>query len=664
MCGITAIVSDHQADHARLGEMTELLRHRGPDSGGLRPSARVSLGHRRLAILDLSEAAGQPMSNENGSIHLVCNGEIYNYKEKTAELKAKGHVFRSDSDCEVLLHLYEEHGDAFLEQVNGMFAFVLSDERRGRVLAAVDRFGKKPLYYAVSGDQLILASEMKSLLIFPWIGRDIDPLAVDRYLCLRYVPAPMTILKSVRKLEPATMLTCAEGRCSVRTYWKPRHRPSAGFDDSSVDAFESLLKDAVKLRLQSDVPLGLYLSGGIDSSAVAGMMRSLTQGRLVSFTLSVDYEHNERRRAQAVAKHLDIEFNPVSVAPEDFGLLPAITYHLDEPFGDLISMPAFLLAKKTKEKLTVALTGDGADEVLGGYFHQRVMCGWDRWKPWLRLPGSGRALSRLLDCVPTAVLNRFFDYPAELGEREKGKLSLALGRCGGFGSFYEGLTSTFSQPERDALYAPSWRSQASADPLAQAIDRDMASFSDFPYLSRLGLLDLKYWIPYSVVFRLDKLNMAHAVETRSPFLDYRVVEMALNLPREGKVAKGRNKEILRRVIERMFPPQFREKGKQAFYMPVPPRYRRPFFDWASSLLSKESVERRGLFLWPRVESLLQAFASEESMLLNRQLTALAMLELWFQTFVDREAPAGGAVEAGGRASPAPSGKGWAAGGAA
>ncbi|MBI5210452.1 MAG: asparagine synthase (glutamine-hydrolyzing) [Elusimicrobia bacterium] len=643
MCGITAIVSDDRSDHARLGEMTGLLRHRGPDGGGERRRGAVSLGHRRLAILDLSDAAAQPMSNEDGTLHLACNGEIYNYKEKTAELKAKGHVFRSGSDNEVLLHLYEEHGDAFLEQVNGMFAFVLSDERQGRVLAAVDRFGKKPLYYAASEGRLVLASELKSLLVFPWVGRDVDPLAVDRYLSLRYVPAPLTILKSVRKLEPATMMVCAGGRRSVGTYWRPLPRGAAGFGDASVDAFEALLKDAVRLRLRSDVPLGLYLSGGVDSSAIAAMARSLTRGRLVSFTLSVEYEHDERRRAEAVARHLDIEFNPVTVAPEDFGRLPAIAYHLDEPFGDLIGLPAYLLAEKTKEKLTVALTGDGADEALGGYFHQKVMLGWDRWKPWLRLPGSGRALSRALDCVPASVLNRFFDYPADLGEREKGKLSRALARCGGFGAFYEGLTSTFSQPEKDALYAPSWRVQAPAEPLSEAVDRDMASFSGFPYLSRLGLLDLKYWLPYSVLFRLDKLNMAHAVETRSPFLDFRVVEMALNLPRAGKVAGGRNKEVLRRVIERLFPPQLREKGKQAFYMPVPPRYRRPFFDWASSLLTKESVERRGLFRWPVVESLLLAFEKEESMLLNRQLTALAMLELWFRTFADRGVPAGGAA---------------------
>jgi asparagine synthase (glutamine-hydrolysing) len=634
MCGITAIISSEPDDHRLLKSMTEIIKHRGPDNFGYYQKRDISLGYSRLAILDLTEAGNQPMHNEDGSVCLICNGEIYNYMETSKELKAKGHIFKSKSDCETLLHLYEEYGEDFLEHVNGMFAFVLWDERKRRLLAAVDRFGKKPLYYALKPGRLAIASEMKSLLVLPWVERELDPLATDRYLALRYVPAPLTILKSVRKLEPSTILTYQSEHLMTARYWRPQRSDLIVYDSNAVDRFQELFTDAVRKRMQSDVPLGLYLSGGVDSSAVAGVMRPFSTEKLISYTLTIDYKYDEREKAKNIADHLNVEFNPVNVGQEDFDLLPKIMYHLDEPFGDLLCIPSYILARKAKEKLTVILTGDGADEILNGYFHQKIMRSWNHWKPFISMRGMNRVLSSTAKLMPASVLNVFFDYPDRLGKRERIKLAQTLSKCRSFGAFYEGITSCISQEDKLRLYLPSLTAQLSGRSLNEEFDQTIEAFQEYPFLSRLSLLDLKYWIPFSVLFRLDKLNMAHAVEVRSPFLDYRIVEMALNLSDEGKLNKNRNKEILRALIERLYPPPLREKGKQAFYMPLPYQFRQKFFSWINDLLNKGSIERRGLFQWIYVKELLDSFKIQESMLVNRQLMTLAMLELWFRVFMD------------------------------
>lgn len=635
MCGITAVISPDPADQALLEPMTSLLRHRGPDAEGFWRGDGVGLGHRRLAILDLSPTGAQPMCNESQSVQLVCNGEIYDYQEHNRRLAAGGHHIRSRSDCETLVHLYEDFGAGMLERINGMFALALWDQSEQRLLAAVDRFGKKPLYYVALGGRLILSSELKSLLLFPWVARDPDPEAVDRYLSLRYVPAPLTILKAARKLEPGSFLEWQNGRATMRTYWKPTPQTFGPYCPAQVDQFQDLLTDSVRLRLQSDVPLGVYLSGGVDSSAVAAIMSPMAQGERVSYSVGFDYAHNELPRAERIASHLGFAFNPVTVTGDDFKLLPAVAYHLDEPFGDLLALPAYLLAREAKRMLTVVLTGDGADEILSGYFHQRIMLLRGRFQGLLRAPGVGPTLATALRAVPAALLDRFFDYPDRLGRREKEKLAQALQGISGFGTFYEGVTSCFSPQDKLAALAPGWLGQGES--LAECVDRDLAGYDGFSFLSRLSLLDLKYWIPFSVLFRLDKMNMAHAVETRSPFLDYRLVEMALNLPDEAKRSHIRNKEILRAVIDRLFPPDLREKGKQAFYMPMTQAYRTTYLAWLDDMLAPPAVSRRGIFRVHYVREQRESFLTG-SMLSGRQLTAMAMLEQWFRVFVDSRAP--------------------------
>ncbi|RKY32028.1 MAG: asparagine synthase (glutamine-hydrolyzing) [Candidatus Omnitrophota bacterium] len=625
MCGITGIFSADHSDHDLLEAMTERLKHRGPDDRGFFYDKKISLGHRRLAVIDTTSAGRQPMTNEDDSIYLVCNGEIYNYREKTSQMKARGHRFKSESDCEVLLHLYEEYGENLLDEVNGMFAFAIWDSRRNRMLIAVDRFGKKPLYYAIDNGRLIFASELKSLLFFNWINKDLDYAAIDRYLSLRYIPAPLTIFKQVKKLQQATMLIWQDGAAAIRRYWAPKAGNSANFNQ--------LLTDAVRLRLQSDVPLGIYLSAGIDSAAIAGLMRPLIEDKKESYTVSFPYKYDEYPRAERMARYLDFGSNRISVTENDFNLMPQIMYHLDEPFGDLLCLPSFILAKRAKEKLTVVLTGDGADEIFNGYLHQRLMLIRNKYRNILEKRRVNTILSSLFKIMPLSLLNMFFEYPDRLGQRERIKLSQGLLVCADFSSFYESITSCFTEDDKKRLYLQDFTKGINHESLADEYKREIKKHSSFSFSSRLSLLDLKYWIPFSLIYRLDKMNMASAVETRSPFLDFRVVENALNLPDELKMNRRRDKEIIRRLVERLYPAAYREKGKQAFYIPMVSSYENRYRQWVSELLTCETVKRRGFFQWSYIEDLF-TLSKNKSMLATRQLTSLAMLELWFKVFYD------------------------------
>lgn len=639
MCGIAGIFSPDPADLEIIDRFTDLLRHRGPDDRDVVRVAGAALGHRRLSIIDLSPAGRQPMTNEDGSLFLVCNGEVYNYLELRADLVARGHRLRSGSDCEVLLHLYEEYGDDFLAQVNGMFALALWDARRRRLIAAVDRFGKKPLYYAhdAAGERLALASELKSLLLLPWVDRTVSPLAIDRYLALRHVPAPLTIFTGAAKLAMATQLVWEPGRPPVvRRYWRPCPLEAMGVE-AAVERFEALLTDAVRLRLQSDVPLGVYLSGGVDSAAVAGLMRRLSEGERIAYTVGFDYPHDERERAARVARHLNFACRPVTVGAADFAAMGRLAWHLDEPFGDLIALPAWLLAKAAKRELTVVLTGDGADEILNGYFHQKLMLLRQRFDGLLRLPTVAPAASALVRAVPAGLLDRLFDYPDTLREWEKLKLADALAVSHHFAGFYEAVTSCFSPVDKAGLYSGAFAAQTAHAPLGAEIAATMAEGEGFSLLSRLSLIDIRYWIPFSVICRLDKLTMAHAVEARSPFLDGRVVEASLSFPDQAKLTRTANKVALRRLVGRLYPPELWEKGKQAFYMPMLPAYRNAYLEWTGGLVNQKSVEARGLFRWLWVEAALQR-AQGGSMLALRQLTTLAMLEQWFQVMTGDRPP--------------------------
>lgn len=628
MCGIVGIWSPHPEDHKSLDSCMAAIRHRGPDGSGKYQdlSQGISLGHQRLAILDLSNNGAQPFSSSEAGVHLVCNGEIYNYKELRKHLSQKGYQFKSESDNEVLLSMYLEYGVNMLEHINGMFAFIIWDQRSKKIFAATDRFGKKPLYYAQKEGRIVFASELKALLKFEWVGRTINKTAVDRYLALRYVPAPMTMFQEVQKLPAATMLQIdQQKKVHTKKYWQPRKKDQIVYDERAKQDFMELLFDSVSLRTQSDVPLGLYLSGGVDSSTIGHILKEIKGSHHDAYSLDVDYAYNEVDKAREISDCLGFNFHSITLTKDDFQLLPEIIYHLDEPFGDLLALPSYVLAREAKKKFSVVLTGDGADEIFAGYIHQKVMLSWQQHQYLFKRP-LNTLFSTTTQMIPPKILNHFFDYPSELQKSEKNKIVHALKHSYDFGKFYDALTTSFNEFERHSLTG--FNPEQS---FAEEIKHQMEGFEQdgFSFLSQLGMLDLHHWIPFSLINRLDKLNMAHAVENRSPFLDYRVVEFALNLCDEGKFHAKKNKIILREAYKKIKAPSLPDNKKQAFYMPLTADLKSTLLQYCENYLTENNLNDVGIVNGSVVKNLMQEFQHpQSSMLINRKIVSLLTLAMW------------------------------------
>ena len=603
MCGIGGMAGG--VDRGVLTRMMTSLQHRGPDDAGEYVDDHVALGHRRLSIIDV-RGSHQPISNEDGTLHLVANGEIYNYRELRAGLAERGHRFTTDGDCETILHLYEEKGDACVERLNGMFAFALWDARKGRLRIARDRLGIKPLLYSVSGGSLLFASELKALLAGPRVDRQIDPEGLDLYLTFRYVPAPWTILKGIRKLPPGHALVWEKGEVSVRQYWSlpepGEHRGSTDMASAAEEVREKLL-DAVGHRLISDVPLGAYLSGGLDSSVIVGMMSQASPDPVSTFSVGFrESGYDESAHARAVAEHFGTDHHALTVERDaSFAELPRILWHLDEPVADAAAIPTYQMARATKEHVTVVLTGEGADELFAGYSHYKFLT----WTGRL-----GRAL------IPFGLLSpvsRLGGYFANIGDRVKAYLA---------------LKSVFTARERSALLADAQASDLAHDLVA----RYMGPAASGDRLDQLLRCDLALWLPDDLLVKVDRMTMAHAVEARVPFLDHRFVEHVMGLPSRFKLSGTTGKALLRRVGADLLPARTATRRKQGFSVPVE-RWLRDH-DLLMALLGPEAIERRGLLRPGPVAAL--ADRGGHNVFTRRQLWSLVTLELWCRVMLDRD----------------------------
>ncbi|HEV8585526.1 MAG TPA: asparagine synthase (glutamine-hydrolyzing) [Methylomirabilota bacterium] len=552
MCGIAAQVSlrrDLAIDPDAVRAMTRALAHRGPDGQGeyLAPDGAAALGHRRLSIIDLV-TGGQPIFNEDHTIAVVLNGEIYNFEALRARLEQAGHRFATQSDTEAIVHLYEERGVGCVSELRGMFAFVLWDARAGRLLAARDRVGKKPLYYAEHGGRLSLASELGALDRLPDLPRTLDAEAIDLYLTHSYVPSPATVLAAVRKLPPAHTLVVERGVVSVDRYWSPPARTVEIGEADAVTQLTRTLEEAVRLRLIADVPLGCFLSGGVDSSIVVALMTMISGRPVRTFSIGFDREaYSELPYARRVAEIFKTEHEEFVVKPDAAEVLPDLAERFGEPFGDSSALPVWYLAQLARSRVTVALNGDGGDELFGGY-------------PWYatgaRLAGAARRVPRLARAVLRGPLGRRLGA-ALPGAYAKGLDLLAREDAGRFAA----LRRTLEPPVRAALYAPGFAARVGDAALAYleaAYPRDAGGDA----LRAMALTDITTYLPEDLLVKVDRMTMAHALEGRSPFLDAEVVELALASPmRPGK-------RILKRAFGPLFPPGFLDRPKMGFSAPV------------------------------------------------------------------------------------------------
>ena len=638
MCGIAGAVwfdPEKALDRATLDRMTSVLAHRGPDDCGALERPLISrapyadipgaaLGHRRLSIIDLDRGQ-QPLSNEDGTVWVTFNGEIYNYRDLRRRLEGAGHVFRSGSDTETLVHLYEDEELGMFEHLNGMFAFALWDAVRGRLVLARDRLGKKPLVYRLEQGRLLFASELKSLLEVESVPRSVDPQALDEYLTYGYVPHPRTMLEGIAKLPPAHYAVYAGDRLTVHSYWRPdfsRQSQRKLADDAAE--LRSLLTSAVALRMQSDVPLGAFLSGGVDSSAVVGLMHEQSQQPIKTFSIGFDWpDFDETAYAEEVARRFQTEHHTFRVEAKAAELLPKLAWHYDEPFADSSALPTYCLAKLAREHVKVALTGDGGDELFAGYLRYRAM----------RLASAAGRLPRSLWRVAAAGAfeglgaggaqtswvrraNRFAAAMLEPPERR-----------------YLQLISTFNESWRARLYQDSFlRALPNADP-AELLAEPFRHARTRDPVTQASLADLVTYLPCDLLTKVDIASMAHGLECRQPLLDYRVVELAVAMPIEHKLHRGRSKLVLRRAVADLLPRSVARRRKMGFGVPLARWFRGELGDFARDVLLDGKLAGRGYF---RPLALERLWSEHQSGRFDHgpRLWSLMMLELWHRTWID------------------------------
>ena len=610
MCGIAGFFSPGgtgQEAAPTIRRMTDTLLHRGPDDGGVWEDSRsgIALGNRRLAVVDLSPEGHQPMLSACGRYVLAFNGEIYNFRELREELEGLGQAFRGHSDTEVMLAAIVRWGlDAALARFNGMFAFALWDRRERALHLLRDRLGEKPLYYSWMGGALLFGSELKTLKAHPRFMGSISRDALALYLRHNYVPAPYTIYEGVRKLPPGTRLTVDEaGNGSEPVpYWSAKEaaergvaNPFAGSAGEAATELDVLLRDAVKLRMEADVPLGAFLSGGIDSSTVVAMMQA--QSGLPVKTFSIGFheaDYSEAEHARAVARHLGTDHTELYVTPKEaMSVIPRLPTLYDEPFSDSSQIPTFLVSELARSQVTVSLSGDGGDELFCGY--GRYEKGRDLWGKIGRVPlPVRRASSHALSAIPAGALNGRLDRVV----RGTGK----YGRPGALGDNLHKLAKVlaFDRPEELYLWLVShWKDPsslvigASEPPTALTDD---ARWADVPsFMERMMYLDTVSYLPDDILVKVDRASMGVSLEARVPLLDHRVMEFAWTLPLSIKVRDGQSKWLLRQVLYRYVPRELIERPKMGFGVPVGAWLRGPLREWAEGLLSKRRLSEDGFF---------------------------------------------------------------------
>jgi asparagine synthase (glutamine-hydrolysing) len=624
MCGICGVARRDRAPVPKnlLEKMNAVMLHRGPDGEGFHTGAGIGLAMRRLAVIDL-QTGDQPISNEDGTAWIVCNGEVYNFPELRIDLEKRGHTFRTHTDVECVLHMYEEYGVDCLQHLRGMFAFAIWDDKKQTLLIARDRLGKKPLYYTVRDNTLTFASELTCLLAVLPQKPTVDMQAVDLYLSLQYIPEPQTVYTDVFTLLPAHTLLWQQGDLRTQRYWQLNYEPKhAGSEEALVDALRQRVKEAVRIRLVSDVPLGAHLSGGIDSSILVACMAEASSGPVKTFTINFEEgEFSEVRYARAVAERYGTDHHEFTLTYNDIpGVIETIMAHIGEPFADPSALPSFFLSKLTRQHVTVALNGDGGDEAFAGY--QRYWL--DPWaNRYLHLPPF--LIRRLVPSIVNLLPERS-DRPAGRnlvgGLKRLGQLADTDARASllRWGSYFP-----------PALKQKLWKEPYWSLNLHRAEMDLAAAFDSAParsFLDRTLYTDITSYLPGDLLVKADRMAMAHSLEGRSPFLDHELMEWAGRLPEQWRVRGGKGKYILRKAFQDELPKDVQRRGKQGFGVPVGTWLRGPLSTWAEQLIHGQLTD------WFEPAVLGKLFEEHRSGHINhgKRLWALTALAVWKQAY--------------------------------
>ena len=626
MCGICGIVNrdaDHFVEAADVKQMCDVIVHRGPDDEGRHVHKNVGLGMRRLSIIDLVSGS-QPIYNEDGSMVIVFNGEIYNHREIREELAAKGHKFKTKADTEAILHAYEEYGVECPGKLNGMFAFAIWDDRKKRLFLARDRIGIKPLYYYVDGRRIVFGSELKSILQKKDVPRQVDTKALDNFLTFEYIPSPLSIFKDIYKLPPAHWLLYQDGGVTVQRYWQLEYKTSSRSEEDLAEEFLSLLQDSVKLRLMSDVPLGSFLSGGLDSSSIVAMMKRASSNSVKTFSIGFDdTTYNELPYARTIARHFGTEHYEETITPDVVSLTEKIIRQLDEPFGDFSVFPTYLVSQMARKYVTVVLSGDGGDELLAGYdtyIAERIA------RQYARLPGFLR--QGLID----PVVNLF--PPTE---KKKGLINRAR-------RFVEGARLPahlqhvrwmifLQQAEKNFLYTDDFRHALNGHNPYDFIEEKFSAVSSRDPLDQQEYVDIATYLVDDILVKVDRMSMAVSLEARVPFLDHRFVEFAATIPSHMRLRGKQTKYLLKKAMTGILPDSIIHRGKEGFSIPIKNWLKKELNPMMMDALSDDNLRKTGFFEPTYVRRLIREHVGGKENHSHR-LWALMMFQMWHEAYME------------------------------
>ena len=626
MCGIVGLVRNNgkAIDEQLLSRMCDAIRHRGPDDDGFYVNGPVGLGMRRLAIIDL-KSGKQPIHNQDRSSWIVFNGEIYNYLELREKLEKLGHTFYTNSDTEAIVHAYDQYGADCPKHLRGMFAFAIWNETNQELFLARDRVGKKPLLYAQIEGDLVFGSEFSSLLLHPQISRDVNLEALDHYLSFMCIPAPMTAYRAIRKLEPGNWLRWRKGEVTTERYWKPDFSKKLKIDEQEAgEQTVEILRDAVRCRLMSEVPLGAFLSGGIDSSAVVALMSQESSERIKTFSIGFDeQDFSELHHARRVAEHVGADHHEFVVRPDAVEVLPLLVEHYGEPYADSSAVPTYYVARETRKHVTVALNGDGGDESFAGYERYAAMQLAERYR---KLPSFLResVIQEVVARVPASELGR--------------------GRVKAFKRFVQAASlpkvdrymrwmSTFNSDLKTSLYSDSFRQELRGNQPVDLLRPWFAHVNGSGIVDAALQADIMTYLPNDLLVKVDIATMAVSLEARSPFLDHHLIEFAASLPEKFKLRGLTTKYLLKKILRKLLPSENISRRKMGFGVPIGHWFRGTMQPFLREVLLSERAVSRGLFKPEVVRSLIdQHVRSERDH--SHQLWTFLMLELWFQRFID------------------------------
>ena len=597
------------SDQKLIKKMCDVIQHRGPDDHGYFIDDKICLGNRRLSIIDIAEGH-QPMHNEDESIWITFNGEIYNYKQLKEELEKLGHKFYTNSDTETIVHCYEEYGNDCPKKLRGMFAFAIWDNNKKKLFLARDRLGVKPVYYTLNDGNLFFGSEIKSILQFEEIKRLVNFQALHEFLTLQYVPGPKTMFRDIKKLQPGHILVYQKGKMVIEKYWDIKVEPLVKMEERTCsEQIMKLLKESVKMRLMSEVPLGVYLSGGLDSSTIVGIMSTISEEPVKTFTVGFDHPTDELKYAKIVAEKFGTDHHEIMIKTDTAKILPEIVWHFDEPNADPASLPTYIMSKITKKDLTVVLVGEGGDETFAGYPKYKIMLLTSKYK-YLFPKFTASIASVIGRYIQNKNLRKYLDFASEF-----------IPLIGKYGDAYQKISALgFTQKEKDELYSENLKKMRLKGNSMKTYFRNSDNL--FKYMLNF---DMKVWLCDRLLMKVDKMTMASSIEARVPLLDHKLVEFANSIPINLRLEK----RVFKKAIIKILPREIVKRKKHGFAVPISTWFQGELKEIATQILDK--LHKQEYFRYDCIKNLLK---NPQRFRNNHKLWNLLNFEIWHKIYIE------------------------------